>query len=84
MNIEDPRKNLSVTDLGLASTLRALGFSLVCLQQIGTGRIAFIFSHSAELQDLVQRFWAGQLEVDALSLCNAMKSLKSQIHAPKA
>ena len=68
-------------DLGLAAALRTCGFKLIGFEPTASRRIAFVFEATPSLDEAIQRFWTGQLPVDALSYFGSVKLLKTQIHS---
>lgn len=68
-------------DLGLAAALRTCGYKLIGFKPTDGRRIAFVFETTPSLDEAIQRFWTGQLLIDALSYFGSVKLLKAQIHS---
>ncbi|MBM3204534.1 hypothetical protein FJZ48_00950 [Candidatus Uhrbacteria bacterium] len=68
-------------DLGLAAALRICGYKLIGFEPTDGRRIVFVFELDPSLDQTIQRFWTGQLPVDALSYFGSVKLLKAQIHS---
>jgi len=71
----------STTDLGLAAALRAIGVPLLRLEPQDGRRIVFVFSDNGMTTAASARYWAGELQVDALGYFNAAKTLKNQLYS---
>lgn len=80
MSIFQSENYFTTPDLGLASALVALGFTVSHLDKQNPRRVEFFFEHSKELDDCVQAYWASTLDVIALTYFNAMRMLKSRIY----
>lgn len=68
-------------DLGLASSLVHVGFSLVGLDRSGGKKVEFIFTKTPELEEAVRRFWLGELMVNAQGYFEAIRSVKNRIYS---
>lgn len=68
-------------DLGLASALRCVGVQFLGIENGDERRVLFVFTNDERFEDCVRDFWSGQLQVGALDYFNAIRTLKSQIHA---
>ncbi len=68
------------SDLGLAAALLTYNAVLAKVDKENPKRAVFVFLHSIELPSLVELFWAGELEVNALRYFENTKRLKSRIY----
>lgn len=68
-------------DLGLGASLRALGVPMIEMRRSDSKRFAFVFEGGEKVVAFERAYWAGSLPVDALTLFNAIKVLKSLIHS---
>jgi hypothetical protein len=50
------------------------------MQQSESERMFFIFTKSAKLEDLVNRYWRGELLVEPQAYFNQLKALKTRIY----
>ena len=76
-----PNENFFKTsDLALTAAICVLGFRASGMQQTDTERIYFLFEKSDRLDDVVSRFWSGQLLVEPQAYFNQLKILKTRIY----
>jgi hypothetical protein len=68
------------SDLALATALCVFGIAIEGMQQSEGQRQVFIFSKSEKLQDIVNRFWRGELQVEPQAYFNQLKILKTRIY----
>lgn len=68
-------------DLGLASALRCVGVPFLRIEDGDERRVLFVFADDDRFEDCIRDFWSGRLQVGALDYFNAIRTLKSQIHA---
>ena len=68
-------------DLGLASALVHVGFVLRGLDRSNGRKVEFIFDKTPEFEDAVNRFWSGELLIDAQSYFEAIRSVKNRIYS---
>lgn len=70
----------TTADLGVATTLTALGYSLDSLEQQGRHRCVFHFNNVHGLQMAIEHYWKGELMIDPKLLLEVYKSLKNRIY----
>lgn len=70
-----------LADLGAAAAVASVGFKLLNLEPTDGKRVIFIFQNEPGIGEAVERFWSGQLSVDAFTYFAAVKLLKSRLHA---
>jgi hypothetical protein len=68
-------------DLNLSAVLVASGFPLDSLEKPNSGKALFYFARSAELDEVVQLYWAQQIRLNPHALFNALKFLKNRIYS---
>lgn len=68
-------------DLGLCASLRALGVPMIEMRRSDGKRFAFVFEGGENVAAFERAYWSGNLPVDALTLFNAIKVMKSLIHS---
>lgn len=76
-------QSISVSDLGLASALRTLGFNLIEIKPLDSQRWIFVFEDNGRYADAEEMFWGNHLPVDALAYFTAIRDLKSILYAQK-
>lgn len=80
--MDDAKKNIGISDLGLASLLATLNFELVELKRVDAKRINFLFAHSEGIEKVISDYWAGvEVSVPAQSLFLNQKTLKNRLYA---
>ena len=77
---QDKNQKFETTSLNLASTLVALGNSLVGMKKSDGHRITFEFDQNPTLDKLLDAFWNRTLSVEPNTLFEAQKFLKSCIY----
>ena len=72
---------IEVADLGLASTLQYLGFSIVAINKDPKEypKANFVFEKTEELDNAISRYWQGLLLVEPKVYWNTTRELKSRI-----
>lgn len=68
------------TDIGSATALVSIGYSLVSLDKSNPRRALFVFDDSNDLQARLKDYWSGSLSVDAKTYFETYKWLKSRIY----
>ncbi len=68
------------SDLALATAISVLGIAIEAMQQSDGERMNFIFAKSEKLQDIVNRFWRGELLIEPQSYFNQLKVFKTRIY----
>ena len=77
---DDANFFFKTSDLALATAISVLGIAIEAMQQSDGERMNFIFTKSEKLQDIVNRFWRGELLVEPQSYFNQLKVLKTRIY----
>jgi hypothetical protein len=72
-----------IFDLGCAASIITAGFNLVSLNRADQRRVSFDFEYSYELQRTVDTYWKNNLQVDARSLVENMKMLKTRLYTER-
>lgn len=69
------------SDLGLASALCCLGYTIVALDRHEPRRVVFCFERDAEgLDKAIRGFWDGGLQLPPIALFTHQKLLKKRIY----
>ncbi len=78
-------KNEHVSDLGVASALCCLGYSITSLDRSNPRRVVFVFdTKKAGLNDAVQQYWDGSMRLPPLALFTHQKQLKQRIYSDQS
>jgi hypothetical protein len=77
---DDTNFFLKTSDLALATALSVLGVAVEAMQQTDSERMNFIFTKSDKVQDIVNRFWRGELLIEPQAYFNQLKVLKTRIY----
>lgn len=70
-----------VQDMGVTAASIATGLKPIKLVRVNKQKVLFIFEDTAELREVIQRYFSFNLQVDAQTMFNALRSLKSQIYS---
>lgn len=76
-------KDFSTSELGLATAIVCLGYELREIKRIApsSNKVVFIFVAPEEVEQIVQNYWSNKLAVDARSMFENLKMLKSRIYS---
>ncbi len=78
----DDEKNYFYTfDLGCSAALISVGFELVSLDKENPRKVRFIFERENSISEMVDQYFAGNLEVSARTLFDNIKMLKNRIYS---
>jgi hypothetical protein len=67
-------------DLNLCSTLQYLGFRVEVIDRDNPSRVIFYIKRENDLDDVIQAFWAKQLQVEPVAYFDTLKQIKSRIY----
>lgn len=79
----EKQKTYLIYDLGCSAAIIAAGYELMNLDRTNPSRVGFIFENSEPLQSDVNAYWANRLSVDARTLNENSKMLKTRIYSEK-
>lgn len=72
----------ATTDLGLASSLAALGYELHTLESTANPKKArFIFRRVPTIETCAHDYWSDRLELNARTLFDAQKMIKNRLYS---
>ncbi len=71
------------SDFPLAITLTSFGFRLDCLDRTSPNRVEFCFIREERLDEVVQDFWQGKLQIEPRSFYANFKLLKNRLLSEK-
>ncbi|GEM_PF-5781987 len=66
-----------ISDLGLAASLRSIGFEFLGVDRTDPTRVVFLFKKNPALGEAVDFYFRGVLQVDALALITSLKVFKN-------
>lgn len=78
---ENNENLFSSHDMGMVSALISVGYKLLTIEKGRGQKALFIFETTDELIQDAQKYWAGELEVDAQKYFNSIKSVKNQLYS---
>lgn len=78
---ESSRDYLHTFDLGAASSLVTAGFKLISLDKSNPRKVQFIFLKATGIGEVVDNYWANNLEVKAREFFDNTKMLKNRIYS---
>lgn len=71
----------TTSDLGLAASLTASGFSVVQIDKSNPRRVVFCFQSNPQLDACVESYWSNDLKLSAMVLIEHIKLLKTRIYS---
>lgn len=78
---DDHAHFLYTFDLGLATALISVGFSLVSLEKRNLQKSQFVFRRADGIDEVVDNYWADRLEVKARKYFDTLKMLKNRLYS---
>ena len=78
INLND--KLNKVSDLALATTI-SLYFPIQSIEPIDDRKVVFVFDKTLEIDDLISKFWSGELMVEPQQYFNQLKIIKTRIYS---
>jgi hypothetical protein len=64
----------------MTAALSVSGFIVDQVERVSPQRSIFIFKDSARLQEIIDRYWRGELRVEPQAYFNQLKVLKARIY----
>lgn len=77
------KKTYLVYDLGCTAALITGRCNLINLDRTNPKRIGFIFEYTDSFKSSLNNYWSNHFEVDARTLVENMKMLKTRIYSEK-
>jgi hypothetical protein len=68
------------SDLPLAGCLYFFGYIIESIDKNDPARVEFSFQRDNELDELVQRYWSKQVQVEPIGFFYSIKELKTRIY----
>jgi hypothetical protein len=79
-----PQDELFCTyDLGLACALITLNYEFKGISRDNPSKAEFTFKTHSSLNDVVQKYWLKQLDLDTRTYYDNLKMLKNQLHSSR-
>lgn len=69
------------TDISLIATLCCYGYQVEAVDKQKPSKVIFLIKRDEQLDDLIQKYWTHQLQVDPMSYFNFLKELKTRIYS---
>ena len=79
--LEDYTNYLYSFDLGASASLITAGFELVALDKTNPRKVQFIFRREADIEKILDDYWADRLEVKARAFFDNIKACKNRIYS---
>ena len=79
--LDDDQNFFYSFDLGLATALITAGFSLVSLDRQNLRKAQFVFRRGDGMDEVVDAYWADNLEVKARKYFDTLKMLKNRLYS---
>lgn len=79
MNMNKENKPYKTSDLGLTTAL-SLNFPIKSLDKSNPRKVFFIFDHTNELDNFINKYWEGRIIIEPQTFINQIKSIKSRIY----
>ena len=68
-------------DLSLVAALCCYGYQVEAIDKQNPSKVIFLIKRDEQLDDLIQKYWTHQLQVDPMSYFNFLKELKTRIYS---
>ena len=80
-----PEAKYPTTDLGLASSLVALGYELHTLERtVNPKKARFIFRRVPTIETSATNYWNDRLEINARTLFDSQKMIKNRLYSDES
>lgn len=80
-NLNSKINNFSTFDLGCSATLISVGFELMSLDKSNPRKVLFVFKNQVGIDEIVNDYFSGKLQVSARALFDNIKMLKNRIYS---
>lgn len=74
---------IEIRDLGLATALVSLNHDLYGTERTNSGRVYFVFNDTQALRSMTKAYWNNELDVDARTYSEVLKTLKNLIYSER-
>lgn len=72
---------LSVTDINLAATLYALGYTDINLDKTNRQRVVFLFVQDAAIDASVEGYWSDRIKLSPRIFADSLRHLKTMLYS---
>jgi len=69
-----------VTDLAIATTI-ALSHPIEAIIRDNPRKASFVFRGGAEIDDIIKRYWKGEIRVEPQNYFNELRSIKARLYS---
>lgn len=80
-NSIETKEQFITYDIGLASALVTLGYTLVDVDKTNPRKSQFIFHRDEQIDKIVNKYWDNTLTLPARSLIDNLKMLKNRLYS---
>ncbi len=77
----DSKEQFITFDIGLASALVTLGYTLFDVDKTNPQKSQFIFKRDEQIDKMVKKYWDNTLTLPARSLIDNLKMLKNRLYS---
>lgn len=75
--------HLSTHDLGATAALTSLGYGLIKVDKENPSKALFVFRRENNIEEVLDEYWADQLEVKARRYFDSLKAVKNRLYSNK-
>lgn len=79
--LDDHTNYVYTFDLGLSAALISVGFSLISLDRENLRKVQFVFRKSDGIDNVMEQYWAGQLEGKLRAHFDTLRMLKNRLYS---
>ncbi len=79
MKIEKINTTYQTADMACAAAL-SLFFPIDAVDRSGGRRVFFLFKHSPELDEFLEQFWKGEIQVEPRAYFDSIKAIKTRLY----
>lgn len=69
-----------ISDLALATTI-SLYSPIQSIEPLDDRKVVFVFEKTPEIDDLISKFWIGELRIEPQQFFNQLKIIKTRIYS---
>jgi hypothetical protein len=71
----------STRDLGATAALTSLGYELLTVDKENPNKALFLFKRENNIEEVLDKYWADQLEVKARRYFDSLKAVKNRLYS---
>ena len=80
MKGKNKMNNFKTTDITLASTLYYFSFVIDSIEKQNSNKCVFYFARKDGLDDTIQAYWAGKLQIEPKRFFACLKEIKTRLY----